>query len=539
MRLFRKRKMSTSYSDIPIGVRLIQGIGNRIGFGTTIRFNRVLTYKFSVLALTYLAYMCYHLTRKPISVVKNVLHRNCSDLLIPKEFKVTLTPTNESTWCDYPPFDGPDSAALLGTLDSAFLFSYGAAMFVSGFVAERVSLRYFLTFGMLLSGIFTYLFGIAKTYDIHSMWYFIVVQAMAGICQTTGWPGVVTVIGRWFGKSKRGLIFGIWNSHTSIGNILGSLIAAHYVETDWSNSFIVPGFIMGLVGFGMFLFLVDSPEIVGCQECITPHVDRRGAYGRVESGSLSDGDSDVDDTDIIVGEQEVNHRPTERTPILTHHSNQNSHTSGAIGFLGAIRIPGVVEYSLCLFFSKLVSYTFLYWLPLYIQSSTSLGASHSADLSTMFDVGGIIGAIAAGVLSDYTGMSACTCAGMLIFAIPLLLVYQTFGTASLAINIFLLFIVGIVVNGPYALITTSVSTELGTHSSLDGNAKALATVTAIIDGTGSIGAAVGPLLAGLVSSSGWENVFHMLVFSDVMALILLLRLVRKEIIRQKRNPRID
>lgn len=81
--------------------------------------------------------------------------------------------------------------------------------------------------------------------------------------------------------------------------------------------------------------------------------------------------------------------------------------------------------------------------------------------------------------------------------------------------------------------------ELGTHSSLEGNSKALATVTAIIDGTGSIGAAVGPLIAGLVSSSGWENVFHMLVISDVLALILLLRLVRKEIIRQKRNPRID
>jgi sugar phosphate permease len=25
----------------------------------------------------------------------------------------------------------------------------------------------------------------------------------------------------WFGKKKRGLIFGLWNSHTSIGNILG------------------------------------------------------------------------------------------------------------------------------------------------------------------------------------------------------------------------------------------------------------------------------------------------------------------------------
>jgi MFS transporter, OPA family, solute carrier family 37 (glycerol-3-phosphate transporter), member 1/2 len=62
-------------------------------------------------------------------------------------------------------------------------------MFASGFIAERVSLRYFLTLGMLFSGIFCYLFGLAKTYDIHSMWYFILVQAAAGICQTTGKSG--------------------------------------------------------------------------------------------------------------------------------------------------------------------------------------------------------------------------------------------------------------------------------------------------------------------------------------------------------------
>lgn len=49
-------------------------------------------------------------------------------------------------------------------------------------------------------------------------------QAAAGVAQTTGWPGVVTVVGKWFGKGKRGLIFGIWNSHTSIGNILGKFV---------------------------------------------------------------------------------------------------------------------------------------------------------------------------------------------------------------------------------------------------------------------------------------------------------------------------
>lgn len=51
-------------------------------------------------------------------------------------------------------------------------------------------------------------------------------------------------------------------------------------------------------------------------------------------------------------------------------SNGSNVHSSPIGFGGALRIPGVIEFSLCLFFSKLVSYTFLYWLPLYIQSSS-------------------------------------------------------------------------------------------------------------------------------------------------------------------------
>lgn len=34
----------------------------------------------------------------------------------------------------------------------------------------------------------------------------------------------------------------------------------------------------------------------------------------------------------------------------------------------ALRIPGVVPFALTLFFSKLVAYTFLYWLPFYLNS---------------------------------------------------------------------------------------------------------------------------------------------------------------------------
>lgn len=136
----------------------------------------------------------------------------------------------------------------------------------------------------------------------------------------------------------------------------------------------------------------------------------------------------------------MNYRPTEQTPILEYRRNSTATTQSAIGFMGALKIPGVIEFSLCLFFSKLVSYTFLFWLPLYIQLSSKFGRTHSfkrqilyiyffltatlgaeisADVSTLFDVGAIFGAITAGVISDYSGMSACTCAGMLIFAVPM------------------------------------------------------------------------------------------------------------------------
>lgn len=101
-----------------------------------------------------------------------------------------------------------------------------------------------------------------------------------------------------------------------------------------------------------------------------------------------------------------------------------------------------------------------------------------------------------------------------------------FGATSLAMNIILQSITGALVNGPYALITTAVAAELG--DKVKDNSRALATVTAIIDGMGSIGAAIGPLFASLVMNSGWNNVFYMMMAADLLALLSLLRIARSE-----------
>jgi len=466
-------------------------------------------FKFSVFVLTFLVYMAFHSARKSISVVKNAkAFLDCEAPLNDTEDIITC-----ASWFTEMD-DKPEAEAKtwVGFVDTSFLVSYSFFMFFSGVVAERVNLRYFMVGGMLFSAGLTVLLGFSYTFEIHSIWYLLVLQVFNGMFHSTGWPGVVAGMGNWFGKGQRGLIMGIWNSHTSIGNIVGSTIAGAFVTYNWGLSFIVPGIVLAAVGLLCFFAFVPHPSNIG----------------------------------ISSDDEENPKEQTEDKPVTED-------SSSAIGFIGAFKIPGVIEFSLCLFFAKLVSYTFLYWLPNYIHSKSGVDADDAAFLSTIFDYGGILGGILAGVMTDKTGMSATTCSVMLVFAIPLMFIYQSLVESMCPLqvdfgvpivnncyywNAVLLFATGLLVNGPYSLITTAVSAELGQHPSLKGSHKALATVSAIIDGTGSIGAAVGPLLAGPLSGNNhWENVFYMLMASDVMALLLLGRLVKNEIsrVRNRKN----
>uniref|UniRef100_A0A4W5K6F3 Solute carrier family 37 member 1 n=1 Tax=Hucho hucho TaxID=62062 RepID=A0A4W5K6F3_9TELE len=352
-----------------------------------------------------------------------------------------------------------------------------------------------------------------------------------GLVQTTGWPSVVTCIGNWFGKGRRGLIMGIWNSHTSVGNILGSLIAGYWVSSNWGLSFIVPGLVIAAMGIICFFFLIEREYcyVIGWRSKRLQKLTKNwnGTNGHKQLyHSYKQGDKYQNwDTELLLPQDNSSVSvPVQQVVVVKSES-----VPSAISFMGALRIPGVIEFSLCLLFAKLVSYTFLFWLPLYITKTAHLDAKKAGDLSTLFDVGGIVGGILAGVISDKLGKRATTCAVMLLLAAPILYGFSMISEFGLGPTIGMLLVCGGLVNGPYALITTAVAADLGTHKSLKGNARALSTVTAIIDGTGSVGAAIGPLLAGVLSSQGWDQVFYMLMAADFLALLLLLRLVTKEL----------
>lgn len=381
-------------------------------------------------------------------------------------------------------------------------------MYFAGHVGDRIDLRLFLVFGMIGSGLFTVGFGLGYWFDVHLLWYFLGVQIVCGLFQSIGWPCVVAVVGNWFGKEKRGLIMGVWNSHTSVGNIIGSVVASGVLEFGWGWSFVVPGILVILVGGFVFFFLVVSPGDLGFE----------AAGKEIEMNENGNG---------VVNLEKVE---TEEAVLL---ETEDSDPSAPIGFLEAWRLPGVAPFAFCLFFSKLVAYTFLYWLPFYIRHTAVAGVnlSHKTAgiLSTIFDIGGVFGGILAGYISDAIEARAITSIAFLSLSVPALVLYRVYGSISMFASITLMSLSGLLVNGPYSLITTAVAADLGTQDLIKGNSRALATVTAIIDGTGSVGGALGPVLAGYISTRGWNSVFFMLIASIFCASLFLIRIVRSEI----------
>lgn len=74
-----------------------------------------------------------------------------------------------------------------------------------------------------------------------------------------------------------------------------------------------------------------------------------------------------------------------------------------------------------------------------------------------------------------------------------------------------IFILGFFVGGISNIISGTACADLGKQDALKNNSKALSTVTGIVDGTGSVGAAVGQKGIGyLQEHSSWTSVFIMM-----------------------------
>ncbi|XP_058967908.2 sugar phosphate exchanger 3 isoform X1 [Pocillopora verrucosa] len=454
-----------------------------------------------VFLLTFFSYSCFHATRKAFSNIKDSMQKEWTNN------SVTLDPPE--LWEDRDFFKDEHSAELfLGAMDTTFLLAYAVGLYISGILGDRFNLRKVLALGMCSSAIMVFMFGtVSKWIGVYNIWYYGVFMALNGLFQSTGWPCVVAVMGNWFGKSSRGIVFGIWSANASLGNIIGALQVAAVLDYGYEYAMLVPAVVLFAFGILIYFCLIPSPDEIGLP--------------------LPDDDQTIRARNVfneqIVEQEAFARHPGEGLSQSSSASQQQQQPPRkAVSFFQAVLLPGVIPYSLSYACLKLVNYSFFFWLPYYLSNKFHWKDTVADKISTFYDVGGIVGGVIGGLISDLMSSRSPLVIAMLVLSIPMLFIYGNTG-GSYTLNASLMTLLGFMVGGPANLISSAISADLGRQSALSANSEALATVTGIVDGTGSVGAAIGQFLVPVINThAGWKPVFYFLMVMTFMSFVCLI-----------------
>lgn len=360
------------------------------------------------------------------------------------------------------------SMGMLGVIDTVYLAAYAVGQFVNGALGDRLGARRMIAAGMLVSAAMSWLFGASSAAGL-----FLLAFGVNGLAQATGWPNNVKAMAWWFGKSSRGWVMGVWCTCYQVGGLVATALGTWLlVHRGWRAAFFVPGVWVAIVGAAVLFFLVERPQDRGLP-AVDPEVP------------AADG------------------TPAPRA-----------------GFGTVVRMPAVWLLGGSYFGLKLIRYSLLFWLPYYLHRKLGYDEGTAGYLSTAFEVGGIVGAVATGWVSDrwFPDRRVRLAAPMVLALAGALLLYRAFGDVGMAANALSMALVGFLLFGPDALISGAAAQDLG------GGASA-ASAAGIINGIGSVGAVLQGVVTTRVSTAwGWEALFLVFVGLAVLSALLLVPL---------------
>ena len=154
-----------------------------------------------------------------------------------------------------------------------------------------------------------------------------------------------------------------------------------------------------------------------------------------------------------------------------------------ITFAKAIRLPGVIAYSLNHACVKFLYYGLSMWLPYFLDKRI-----HKKDLigvlASLLDAGGVVGGIVCGYFGRKMGFKSPIIVLFLFLSLPLLFLFEV-GTESIYWMYFIVIpLSGFCIAGASNFISSAVAADLAQNPDLDNVDEALGTVTGIVDGTG-------------------------------------------------------
>ncbi len=364
----------------------------------------------------------------------------------------------------------------LGLLGSILSLSYGASKFLSGILGDRSNPRYFMSIGMILTGILNILFGFSSVW-----WAFALFWGLNGWFQGWGWPPCAKLLTHWYSTSERGRWWSVWNTSHNIGGalipILATFMVSHY---GWRYAMYAPGVLCILGGFYVMARLRDTPQSLGLPSIEKFRNDYSGSKTEVERESLP------------------------AREILMKYILKN-------------RAVWLLAFSY--FFVYFLRTALNDWSMFYLVESKGYSAFVAGSCVCWFEIGGFAGSLAAGWSSDILFRGRRTPVNVLFLMGTLLsiLAFQFLGVGSPIVDSLFMFAFGFFIFGPHMLMGI-VATELS-------HKKAAATATGFIGWIGYAGAAAaGGPLGALVKEWGWDSFFIAITLCSLLAMVLLIPL---------------
>lgn len=366
----------------------------------------------------------------------------------------------------------------LGILASIFSITYGISKFTSGIISDRSNARYFMAFGLIITGIINIFFGLSSSLILFSLLW-----GLNGWFQGFGWPPCVRFLTQWYSHSERGS----WWSTCSVSHNVGAFLIPWivgicvYFFGGWRAAMYMPGVLCILGGFYLMNRLRDTPESLGL-----PSIEKfRNDY----SGF--------------------------------HSNKQNEENLSARELLVEYVIKNKYVWLLA------ISYFFVYivrtgindWTALYLIETKGYSQLSANGCVSLFEVGGFFGSLAAGWASDYF-FTAKRGPVNVLFAILMFISIAMFWFVPEGyplMDSIALFAIGFAVFGPQMLIGVACA-ELS-------HKKAAATSNGFAGTFAYLGAAVaGYPLGKITQEMGWDGFFWSLGFACIISVLLLLPL---------------
>lgn len=366
----------------------------------------------------------------------------------------------------------------LGMIASILSFSYGISKFLSGILGDKSNPRYFMSTGLILTGLFNIFFGSSSFF-----WAFALFWGLNGLFQGWGWPGCAKQLTHWYSQSERGRWWSFWSTSQNLGGFLIPLVVTTCDQFfGWRTAIHISGALA--IGTGLWLLtrLRDTPQSLGL-----PSIEKfRNDY------SSSQKSEEKEKSELSVKE------------ILWQHvlSNRFIWMLAMLSFLVYVIRTGINDWG-------------MFYL-IEVKGFTKIAAGFCV---SWFEIGGFLGCIAGGWLSDlvFRGKRNPINILFLLSLIAVILTFRFFPFASPFFASIFFFFFGFFIFGPQNIIGIAAA-ELS-------HKKAAATATGFTGCFSYLGAAAagGPLSA-VIKGWGWDSYLFTLASCSLLGAFLILPL---------------